>query len=172
MLLREPTYVMVVALNENDDVLGRIYGHVLHRFEATDLLLYEVDVAECASAQGCRPRDGGIPQGLRPRARLSRDVGADGDPQLRRQPLLSCGIGGMLENAPANMYVFQDRAAMIATLLSTVFGIGYVRFAPGTVASAVALPFGWLILWKFGPVALAFSQHRRVPDRRLVDGCL
>jgi phosphatidylglycerophosphatase A len=47
---------------------------------------------------------------------------------------------------------------MIATLLSTVLGIGYVRFAPGTVASAVALPFGWLILWKFGPVALAFSS--------------
>ena len=47
---------------------------------------------------------------------------------------------------------------MIATLLSTVLGIGYVRFAPGTVASAVALPFGWLILWKFGPAYLAFAS--------------
>ena len=45
MLLRQAEFVMVVALNENEDVLGRIYGHVLHRFEATDLLLYEVDVA-------------------------------------------------------------------------------------------------------------------------------
>jgi phosphatidylglycerophosphatase A len=44
---------------------------------------------------------------------------------------------------------------MIATALSTFFGIGYVRLAPGTVASVVALPLAWLILWKFGPVALA-----------------
>ena len=44
---------------------------------------------------------------------------------------------------------------MIATLLSTVFGVGYVRFAPGTLASAVALPLAWLISWKLGPVALA-----------------
>ncbi len=44
---------------------------------------------------------------------------------------------------------------MIATAVSTVFGIGYARFAPGTVASFVALPFAWLILWKLGPVPLA-----------------
>ncbi|MEJ0042381.1 MAG: phosphatidylglycerophosphatase A [Rhizomicrobium sp.] len=44
---------------------------------------------------------------------------------------------------------------MIATALSTVFGIGYARFAPGTAASLVALPLAWLILWKFGPEALA-----------------
>ncbi|HXC54027.1 MAG TPA: phosphatidylglycerophosphatase A [Rhizomicrobium sp.] len=44
---------------------------------------------------------------------------------------------------------------MIATLLSTVFGVGYARIAPGTIASAVALPLAWLILWKLGPLALA-----------------
>jgi phosphatidylglycerophosphatase A len=43
---------------------------------------------------------------------------------------------------------------MIATAISTFFGIGYARFAPGTLASAVALPLAWLILWKFGPLAL------------------
>jgi phosphatidylglycerophosphatase A len=43
---------------------------------------------------------------------------------------------------------------MIASLLSTVFGVGYVRVAPGTAASAVALPFAWLILWKLGPAWL------------------
>jgi phosphatidylglycerophosphatase A len=43
---------------------------------------------------------------------------------------------------------------MIANLLSTVFGVGYSRIAPGTVASLVALPFAWLILWKLGPIAL------------------
>ena len=44
---------------------------------------------------------------------------------------------------------------MIATALSTFFGVGYIRPAPGTVASALALPLAWLILWKFGPYALA-----------------
>jgi phosphatidylglycerophosphatase A len=43
---------------------------------------------------------------------------------------------------------------MIATLLSTVFGVGYAPVAPGTVASIVALPFAWLIAWRFGSSAL------------------
>lgn len=43
---------------------------------------------------------------------------------------------------------------MIAALLATVFGVGRAPVAPGTVASAAALPFAWLILWKFGPAAL------------------
>jgi phosphatidylglycerophosphatase A len=43
---------------------------------------------------------------------------------------------------------------MIATALSTVFGVGYARLAPGTLASAVALPFAWLMLWKLGALAL------------------
>jgi phosphatidylglycerophosphatase A len=47
---------------------------------------------------------------------------------------------------------------MIATVLSTFFGVGYVRVAPGTVASVAALPFAWLILWKFGSGALLASS--------------
>jgi len=43
---------------------------------------------------------------------------------------------------------------MVATALSTWFGVGFLRPAPGTIASAVALPFAWLILWKFGLYAL------------------
>ena len=39
---------------------------------------------------------------------------------------------------------------MIARYLSTFFGVGYARFAPGTVASVVALPLAWLISWTFG----------------------
>ena len=46
---------------------------------------------------------------------------------------------------------------MIATALSTVFGVGYARFAPGTAASLVALPLAWLMLWKLGPAALAVA---------------
>lgn len=30
-----------------------------------------------------------------------------------------------------------------ARAISTLFGVGYVRYAPGTVASLVALPFAW-----------------------------
>ncbi len=46
---------------------------------------------------------------------------------------------------------------MIATAISTVLGVGYARFAPGTAASLVALPVAWLVLWKFGPVVLAVA---------------
>jgi phosphatidylglycerophosphatase A len=47
---------------------------------------------------------------------------------------------------------------MIATALATVFGVGYARIAPGTVASAVALPFAWLISWKLGTLALCLAS--------------
>lgn len=47
---------------------------------------------------------------------------------------------------------------MMATVISTFFGIGYVRIAPGTVASAVALPFAWLISWKLGVTALCVAS--------------
>ena len=32
-----------------------------------------------------------------------------------------------------------------AARIATLFGVGFVRSAPGTAASAVALPFAWLI---------------------------
>lgn len=44
---------------------------------------------------------------------------------------------------------------MIATYGATLFGIGYARFAPGTLASFVALPIAWIVLLLWGPVALA-----------------
>jgi phosphatidylglycerophosphatase A len=39
----------------------------------------------------------------------------------------------------------------VSTRLATCFGIGWIPFAPGTFASAAALPFGWLLVrlgWK------------------------
>ena len=47
---------------------------------------------------------------------------------------------------------------MIATLLATWFGVGYVRPGSGTWASLAALPFAWLILWKLGPLALVVAS--------------
>ena len=44
-----------------------------------------------------------------------------------------------------------------ARLIATVFEIGRAPVAPGTVASLVALPFAWLILRDFGPLALGAS---------------
>jgi len=43
---------------------------------------------------------------------------------------------------------------MIWSYAATVFGIGRSPWAPGTVASAVALPFAWIVLKYLGPVAL------------------
>ena len=43
---------------------------------------------------------------------------------------------------------------MIATPLATLFGIGRAPFAPGTLASAVALPIAWIVLKFGGPIAL------------------
>ena len=47
---------------------------------------------------------------------------------------------------------------MIATVLATFFGVGRIPFAPGTAASAIALPLAWLILWKLGVVALLIAS--------------
>ena len=52
MLLAEPTFFIVVAFSDEGEMMGRIYGHVLHRYEQTDLLLYEVDVAEQHQRKG------------------------------------------------------------------------------------------------------------------------
>ena len=104
-LLREPTFVMVVALDDHGEVMGRIYGHVLHRFEATDLLMYEVDVDEPHQRKGagramieflkslCAER------GWREMWVLTETGNAAGNALYR-------SAGGTLEGSPANMYVF------------------------------------------------------------------
>lgn len=105
MLLREPSYVMVVALTDDNEVMGRIYGNVLHRYSTTDLLLYEVDVAEAHQRQGvgramleylkglCEKRAYGEMWVL---TELDNDAGN----------AVYKSAGGVLENSPANMYVF------------------------------------------------------------------
>ena len=42
-----------------------------------------------------------------------------------------------------------------ATLVATCFGAGLVRWAPGTAASALALPAAWLLQSHAGPIGLA-----------------
>lgn len=43
-----------------------------------------------------------------------------------------------------------------ARLIATLFGIGRARYAPGTVASAVSLPFAWLLAYSGGRFVLLF----------------
>ena len=105
MLLREPSYLMVVALGDGDAIMGRVYANVLHRYEATDLLLYEVDVAEEHQRKGVGRAM------LNLLARLCADRGY-GEMWVLTDPANTAGnalyksAGGKLENSPANMYVF------------------------------------------------------------------
>jgi ribosomal protein S18 acetylase RimI-like enzyme len=105
MLLREPSYVMIAALDDNDAVLGRIYANVLHRFEATDLLLYEVDVAEEHQRKGVgRAMIDFLSKLSAERGYREMWVLTDLDNEAGNA--LYKSAGGHLENSPANMYVF------------------------------------------------------------------
>lgn len=105
MLLHEPAYVMVVALGDGDAIMGRVYANVLHRFEATDLLLYEVDVAEEYQRRGV----GRAMLEFLARHSAERGYGEMWvltDPGNLAGNALYKSAGGTLENSPANMYVF------------------------------------------------------------------
>jgi GNAT superfamily N-acetyltransferase len=106
MLLRQPEFVMVAALDDDGEPIGRIYGHVLHRWETSELLLYEVDTVET------RRREGVGKALIEYLKQLAPDRGwrslwvltAHGDnPAANR---LYQSAGGVLEASPANMYVF------------------------------------------------------------------
>jgi len=45
-----------------------------------------------------------------------------------------------------------------AQLISTMFGVGYAPYAPGTVASLVSLPLAWLIAWEWSRLALLVAS--------------
>ena len=105
MLLKEPSYVMIVALSGADEIMGRIYGNVLHRFEATDLLLYEVDVVDAHQRKGV----GRAMLDFLSHLSAERGYGemwvlTDLDNEAGNA--LYKSAGGHLENSPANMYVF------------------------------------------------------------------
>jgi GNAT superfamily N-acetyltransferase len=106
MLLREPTYMMVVALTNDGDVMSRIYGHILHRYDSTDFLLYEVDTADAHKRKGAARalvgmlRDLGKTRGWHEMWVLTDVDNDEGNPFYE-------STGGVLENSPANMYVFK-----------------------------------------------------------------
>ena len=105
MLLREPSYVMVVAMTDDNDIMGRIYGNVLHRYEATDLLLYEVDVLDAHQRKG-------VGRAMLDYLRTLCTRRGYGEMWVLTEPDNEAGnalyksAGGKLENSPTNMYVF------------------------------------------------------------------
>jgi ribosomal protein S18 acetylase RimI-like enzyme len=51
-ILRDPTFVMVVAETRDGELMARVYGHELRRLDQTDLFLYEVDTVEKHQRKG------------------------------------------------------------------------------------------------------------------------
>ena len=106
MLLRQPEFVMVVALDDDGEPIGRIYGHVLHRWETSELLLYEVDTVEAHRREGVGKaliaylKQLACDRGWRSLWVLT---GHGDNPAANR---LYQSAGGVLEASPANMYVF------------------------------------------------------------------
>jgi L-amino acid N-acyltransferase YncA len=107
-LLREPTYVMVVALDDEGEVMGRIYGHVLHRFESTDFLIYAVDTDQGHQRKGAGRA---MLDYLRTMAvhRGWHEMWVLTDLDNQAGNGLYKSAGGILENSPANMYVFYTK---------------------------------------------------------------
>jgi len=107
-LLREPTYVMVVALDDDGEVMGRIYGHVLYRFESTDFLIYAVDTADIHQRKGAGRA---MLDYLRTMAvhRGWHEMWVLTDLDNQAGNGLYKSAGGILENSPANMYVFYTK---------------------------------------------------------------
>jgi len=104
-LLAEPTYIFIVATNDSGEVMGRIYGHVLHRFAQTDLLLYEVDVLEVHQRKGVgKAMLEFIKQLCAERGFREAWVLTEGDNKPARA--LYESAGGMEEGYPTAMYVF------------------------------------------------------------------
>jgi GNAT superfamily N-acetyltransferase len=105
LLLAEPTFFMVVAQTDEGAIMGRIYGHVIHRFAQNDLLLYEVDVADAHQRKGAaRAMIEFVKQLAIQRGYKELWVLTEGDNAPARA--LYEALGGVEENSPTIMYVF------------------------------------------------------------------
>jgi GNAT superfamily N-acetyltransferase len=104
-LLADPTYLFVVALNEDGEVMSRIYGNVLHRHESTDLLLYEVDTVETHQRKGAARAIIDF-LGALARKRGYGEMWVLTEEDNVRARALYKSAGGHEEGSPAFMYVF------------------------------------------------------------------
>ena len=107
-LLSEPTYIYILALTDSGEIMGRIYGYVLHRFEQTDLLLYEVDVLEDHQRKGVGKAMLEFVNDLsNERGYCEMWVLTEGENMAARS--LYEASGGVEENSPTIMYVFYPQ---------------------------------------------------------------
>jgi len=109
-LLADPSFIMIVAMDESGEMMGRIYGHVLNRIGVSDLFLYEVDVSDKYQRRGaattmldrlkalCAKRGYGEMFVL---TEVSNEAGNG----------LYAAAGAVTEGSPANVYVFATPAA-------------------------------------------------------------
>ena len=106
-LLAADTYLFVVALSETGEIMGRIYAHVLHRLNQTDLLLYEVDVDEAHQRKGIGKAMLEFMKALiNERGYAEMWVLTEGDNKPARA--LYESAGGIEENSPTIMYAFYN----------------------------------------------------------------
>ncbi len=103
--LSDPSFVMVAAIADNGDVMGRVYGHVLNRLDVRDLFLYEVDVSDEYQRQGAGSAM------LETAKRLCTERGYAEMFVLTEVSNeagngLYAAAGGVTEGSPANVYVF------------------------------------------------------------------
>jgi GNAT superfamily N-acetyltransferase len=104
-LLRDPSYLFVVALTEGGEIMSRIYANVLHRHESTDLLLYEVDTMEEHQRKGAARAIINFLAGLA-RERGYGEMWVLTEEDNVRARALYKNAGGLEEGSPAFMYVF------------------------------------------------------------------
>jgi GNAT superfamily N-acetyltransferase len=104
-LLAEPTFFLVVARTDEGAIMGRFYGHVIHRFSQTDLLLYEVDTAEEHQRKGAaRAMLEFVKELCIERGYSEMWVLTEGGNAPARA--FYEALGGVEENSPTIMYVF------------------------------------------------------------------
>ena len=104
-LLADPTFLMVVARDEQGALLGRIYGHELRRLDQTDLFLYEVDVEEAHRRKGVGRAMFDFVRRLAVEKKYGEmfvltEVDNEAGNGLYRS------VGSVLEGSPANVHVF------------------------------------------------------------------
>lgn len=104
-LLREPSFFLIVALEDSGSIMGRIYGHVLNRFEQTDLLLYEVDVLEEFQRKGAGKA---MLEFVKAFAKEQgyKEIWVLSEGGNEPAKALYASAGGVLEAFPTTMYVF------------------------------------------------------------------
>ena len=109
-ILRDPTFVMVIAETDHGELMARVYGHELRRLDQTDLFLYEVDTAERHQRKGAgRAMLDFISALCKSRGYGEWFVPTECDNEAGNG--LYRSAGAVTEGSPANIYVVHTKRA-------------------------------------------------------------